>query len=150
MVTWHGLRSMIGWRSHDPADLSSDWLKITWSSWFEFWLVEARSHDPADLSSDWLKITWYHMIQLIWMLWLTWRSHDLIQVMWLVENHILQEVSYSLDSDEVMKDIWEPTRNDGNIQEAMRGLMRVGKEDGGGEWKTSVKTNNLSVKCRLT
>lgn len=30
-----------------------------------------------------------------------------------------------------MKDIGEPTCNHGNIQEAMRGLVRVGREDGG-------------------
>ena len=81
------------------------------------------------------------------MLWLTWRSHDLIQVMWLVENHILQEVSYSLDSDEVMKDIWEPTRNHGNIQKAMSGLIEWEGRRGGGMKKIF---QNEQFECQVS
>ena len=88
------------------------------------------SHDPADLNAMVnLKITWPNS------------SHG---IGW---NHILQEVSYSLDSDEVMKDIWEPTRNHGNIQEAMIGLMRVGKEDGGGMKNIC---QNEQFECQVT
>ena len=110
MVTWHGLSSMI-------------WVLIGW-----------RSHDPADLVN--LKITWPNSSYVI-----GWKSHT--------------SGAHSLDSDEVMKDIGEPTRNHGNIQKAMRGLVRVGREDGGREGgggggerrdkKTSVNTDNWHI-----